>query len=68
MSTFLKIILDYSKPETGIILFYDFIKMSTFQFYQNVDISVLSKCRLLFYQNVDFSIQMKKRLLYAFLN
>ena len=30
--------------------------------YQNVDISVLSKCRLLFYQNADFSKEMKKRL------
>ena len=45
MSTFLKIILDCSRPEKGIILFFDFIKMSTisfikmstFQFFQNVD-------------------------------
>ena len=45
MSTFFKIILDCSRPENGIILFFDFIKMSTisfikmstFQFFQNVD-------------------------------
>ena len=28
--------------------------------YQNVDISVLSKCRLLFYQNVDISLKIYK--------
>ena len=45
MSTFFEIILDCSRPENGIILFFDFIKMSTisfikmstFQFFQNVD-------------------------------
>ena len=52
MSTFLKIILDCSSPEFQIILFFDFIKMSTFyfikmstfQFFHNVDFC-LSKCR-----------------------
>ena len=45
MTTFFKIILDYPRPGDGIILFFDFIKMSTiwfikmstFQFFQNVD-------------------------------
>ena len=31
MSTFLKIILDCSRPANGITIFFDFIKMSTFQ-------------------------------------
>ena len=36
--------------------------------YQNIDISILSKCRLLFNQNVDVSIKITlKRLIYAFL-
>ena len=51
MSTFLKIILDCSRPENEIILCFDLIKMSTislikmstFQFFQNFDF-FLSKC------------------------
>ena len=54
MSTFFKTILDLSKPESGVILFYDFIKMST--------ISFIKMSTFLFYQNVDFLIQMKKTL------
>ena len=46
MSTFLKIILDCSRPENGIILFFDFIKMST--------ISFIKMSTFPFYQNVDF--------------
>ena len=42
MSTFKKIILDSSRPENGIILFFDFIKMSTISFIK-MSTFVLSK-------------------------
>ena len=57
MSTFSKIILDCSRTEHGIIIFLNFIKMSTFQFIKMSTIQFFSKCRLLFYQNVDISIK-----------
>ena len=63
MSTFLKIILDCSRPENQIILFFRFyqndrhfrlfVKMSTFQFF--------FKCRLLFIKMSTFHWQWKKR-------
>ena len=64
MSTFLKIILDCSRPENEIILFFQFDQNVDNFIYQNVDISVFSKFRLLFYQNVDLSLEIKKHLIY----
>jgi len=57
MSTFLKIILDCSRPENGIILFFDFIKMST--------ISFIKMSTFQFFQNVDISLKMIKHFIYA---
>ena len=38
MTAFLKTILDYSRPENGIIFFFNFIQMSTISFIKDFEI------------------------------